>query len=39
MLEQERRKIIKQIEELQERLEVINSYLEYSDYDLIFYTA
>ena len=39
MLEEERRKIIKQIEELQKRLEVIKGYLEYSDYDLIFYAA
>lgn len=39
MLEAERRNIIKQIEELQKRLEIINGYLEYSDYDLIFYAA
>ena len=39
MLEQERKKILKEIEVLQKRLEVINGYLEYSDYDLIFHCA
>ena len=39
MLTKEREKIIKDIAELQKRLEVINVYLEYSDYDLKFCVA
>ena len=39
MKTKEREKIIKDIAELKKRLEVINVYLEYSDYDLKFYVA
>lgn len=38
-LSEEREKIIEQIKKLEERLEIINSYLEYSDYDLTFYAV